>query len=140
MAGNPIPRFQQVVIPILRDALGPDVAVRSWVDDIDFRTYPIINVRRVGGVRDGSHPDKLDHPVVEMTAYTDEGLIETEELYAAALEALYEAHRRQTLTPAGYISNITETMGATQFSSLFIDTWRVQGLIRLGVRPLRSTP
>ncbi|AEV52092.1 hypothetical protein [Rhodococcus phage RGL3] len=134
-----VPRFQQVLLPILRDGLGPEVAVRSWIDDIDHRTYPMVNIRRVGGVRDESHPDKLDHPVVEMTAYGNEGLIETEELYSEALDVLYAAHKRQILTPAGYISNITETMGMTQFSSLFIDTWRVQGLIRLGIRPLRTS-
>ncbi|AQP30879.1 tail terminator [Rhodococcus phage AngryOrchard] len=139
MAAKSVPRFQQVLLPILREGLGPGVAVRSWIDDIDQRTYPMVNIRRIGGTRDGNFPNKLDHPVVEITAYTDEGLIETEELYSQALDVLYAAQRKQILTPAGYITNITETMGMTQFSSLFIDTWRVQGLIRLGIRPLRTS-
>jgi hypothetical protein len=70
-----------------------------------------------------------------MTCFGIEGLIETEKLYETALEALYEAVRLQKQTPAGYLHSIFETMGATQFSSLFMDSWRVQGLIQLGVRP-----
>ena len=76
-----------------------------------------------------------------MTAYTvapDGGLPETEQLYEDALEALYEAVRKQTQTDAGYLHSIKETLGATQFSSLFQDSWRVQGLIQLGIRPPRS--
>lgn len=133
-----MPRVQSVVLPILRAAL-PDVTVTSWGADIDYREFPIINIRRVGGVRHGERPDLLDKSVIEMTAYTTEGLPETELLYQDALEALYEAVRKQTQTDAGYLHSIKETMGMTQFSSLFMDSWRVQGLIALGVRPPRST-
>lgn len=128
-------RFQEVVIPILRAALPPEVTVSSWVDDIDYRTYPIVNVRRLGGTRDRDHSSWLDHPVIEMTALGDEGLIETEDLYIKALDALYDASRTQTVVDAGSIAYVTETMGMTQFSSLFQDSWRVQGLLKLGIRP-----
>ena len=134
-----MPRVQSVVLPILRAALPTEVTVTSWGADIDYREFPIINIRRVGGVRHGERPDLLDKSVIEMTAYTTEGLPETELLYSDALEALYEAVRKQTQTDAGYLHSIKETMGATQFSSLFMDSWRVQGLIALGVRPPRST-
>ncbi|AVJ50768.1 tail terminator [Mycobacterium phage OlanP] len=132
-----MPRVQAVVLPILRAAL-PDVKVGSWIEDIDYRTFPMVNVRRVGGPRHETRPDKLALPVIEMTAYGREGLVETEKLYEDALEALYDAVKYQTQTPAGYLHSIKETMGATQFSSLFQDSWRVQGLIQLGVRPPRS--
>lgn len=134
-----MPRVQSVVLPLLRAALPSDVTVTSWGADIDYREFPIINIRRVGGVRHGERPDLLDKTVIEMTAYTTEGLPETELLYSDALEALYDAVRKQTQTDAGYLHSIKETMGATQFSSLFMDSWRAQGLIALGVRPPRST-
>ena len=135
-----MPRVQSVVIPILRAAPGLDgVTISSWVPDIDYREFPLINIRRVGGVRHGERPELLDKSVIEMTCYTTTGLPDTENLYAEALEALYEAVRKQTQTDAGYLHSIKETMGATQFSSLFMDSWRIQGLIALGVRPPRST-
>ena len=132
-----MPRVQAVVLPLLRDAL-PGVKIGSWVEDIDYRTFPMLNVRRIGGRRYGEGPLELALPVIELTAYGNEGLVETEQLYEDALEALYEAVRLQKLTDAGYLHSITETMGATQFSSLFMDSWRVQGLIQLGVRPPKN--
>jgi hypothetical protein len=135
-----IPRVQAVVLPILRayPAL-VGVTVTTWVPDIDYRDFPLINIRRVGGFRHDTRPDLLDKPVIEMTCYGIEGLPETEMIYMNALEALYEAAQSQTQTDAGYLHSIKETMGMTQFSSLFMDSWRVQGLIALGVRPPRST-
>jgi hypothetical protein len=123
-----------VVLPILRAAL-PDVTVNSWIPTIDDREFPIVQVRRIGGFRHKKRFDKFELPVVEVTAYTMDGLVETEELYADALEALYLAVQNQTQTDAGYLHSIKETFGATQFSSPFQDSWRVQGLIQFGLRP-----
>jgi len=95
----------------------------------------MLQVRRIGGTRYKDGPFIFSKPVIELTAYTVDGLVETEQLYEDALEVLYKAVRSQTQTPAGYLHSITETMGATQFSSLFMDSWRVQGLIQFGVRP-----
>lgn len=133
-----MPRVQAVVLPILREAF-PDVVVQSWGADIDFRTYPILNVRKVGGIRNKKKPKKLANPTIELTAYGNEGLPETEQLYEDALEVLYDAVTNQIQTPAGYLHSIQETMGGTQFSSLYMDSWRIQGLIRLGVRPPRNS-
>jgi len=133
-----MPRVQAVVLPILREAF-PDVVVQSWGADIDFRTYPILNVRRVGGTRNAKKPKVLAAPTMELTAYGDEGLPETEQLYEDALEVLYDAVERQVQTPAGYLVGIHETMGATQFSSLYMDSWRIQGLIRCEIRPPRNS-
>ena len=127
-------RVQEVAIPILREAL-PHAHVSSWVDDIDYRTYPIVNIRRLGGTRDKDHAKWYDHPVIEMTVLGDEGLVETEDLYIDALNALFDAAKHQTMTDKGYITYVRETMGMTQFGSLFEDSWRVQGLIKLGIRP-----
>lgn len=132
-----IKRVQSIVIPILRDAFH-GVKVGSWVEDIDFRTFPMLNVRRVGGARHRRKPKQLGKPVIELTAYGIEGLPETEQLYEDALEALYTAQHTQTQTPNGYIHSILETMGATQFSSPFQDSWRIQGLIQLGIRPPKN--
>lgn len=127
-------RVQKIVLPILR-AEFPDVEFTSWGADIDYRDFPFVNIRRVGGKRNPKNPDLHALPVIEMTAYTDDGLPETEDLYEDCLQALYDAVKRQTLTPAGYLQSIEETMGATQFSSPFAGSWRIQGLIQLGIRP-----
>lgn len=132
------PRVQEVVIPILRKHLPENVAVTSWVPDIDHRVYPIVNIRRLGGYRDNRLPKKLDLPIIEITAYTDESIEETEALYSRVLDILYEAKDKQEVVDAGHLSHVKETMGATQFSSLFQDTWRIQGLIQVGVRPTRE--
>ncbi len=141
-----LPRVAKIVLPILRGAGltsgGQPATVSTWIPDIDYRTYPLIEVRRLGGARNPKHPTLIATPVIELTAYTKapEGdLPQTEQLYEDALEALYEAVRRQTQTEAGYLHSMKETLGATQFSSLFQDSWRVQGLIQLGIRPPRST-
>jgi hypothetical protein len=71
-----------------------------------------------------------------MSAHTASDLADTEQLYDRALEALYTAWERQTVVAdKGWVHSITETMGPTQLSPLFEDSWRVQGLIRLGLRP-----
>lgn len=131
-----MPRIQQVVIPILRDwpALA-GVHVGSWVEDVDYREFPLLNVRRIGGGRDTVYPNGMDVTVIELTAYSMEGLVECEHLYNHALEALYDAVLHQKQTDTGYLHSIRENMGMTQFSSLFMDSWRVQGLLKLGLRP-----
>lgn len=133
-----LPRPQEIVLPILREAL-PDVHVNTWIADVDYREFPLIIVRRFGGVRDQSHPTLFSKPIIELSAYSDEGLPECEQLYEDALEALYLAVQNQTMTDAGYLQSVRETMGASQFSSLFQDSWRIQGLIMLGIRPPRTT-
>ena len=133
-----MPRVQSVVLPILR-AWPPlkDVHVGSWVEDIDYREFPMINVRVFrGSGRNYVFPNKLDMPIIEMTAYSMEGLPECEHLYNHALEALYDAVLYQKKTDTGYLHSILETMGMTQFSSEYMDSWRTQGLIKLGLRPL----
>ncbi len=133
-----MPRIQSVVIPILR-AWPPlkGVHVGSWVENMEFREFPMLNVRRVEAAgRDYVFPNKMDHTVIELTAYSMEGLPECEHLYNHALEALYEAVLYQKKTDTGYLHSIMEPMGMTQFSSLFMDSWRVQGLVKLGLRPL----
>ncbi|AOT24945.1 tail terminator [Mycobacterium phage Kalpine] len=140
MANKRLPRVQKVVAPILRaDPRLEGVTVTTWVPDVDYREFPMINIRRIGGIRNPKAPRLHTLPVIEMTAYTTEGLIETEELYEEALDVLYDAVQDQIVTPAGYLSSMYETMGATQFSSLYQDSWRIQGLIRLGVRRPRTT-
>lgn len=129
-----LPRVSAIVLPILRAAL-PNVTISTWGADVDHRVFPFINIRRVGGVRNNLHPTAFALPVIEMTAYGSEGLPETELLYDEALEAMYDAVRKQVQTPAGYLHSIKETLGSTQFSSLYQDSWRVQGLLQLGVRP-----
>lgn len=139
MANRKLSRVQKVVAPILRgDSRLDGVTVVTWVPNIEYREFPMLQIRRIGGPRNPKAPKLHSLPVIELSAYTDalgdsEGLITCEELYETALDVLYDAVQDQIVTPAGYLQSIYETMGATQFSSLFQDSWRVQGLIRLGV-------
>lgn len=133
-------RVQKVVLPLLRgDKRLEGVTVTTWIPDIDYREFPLINIRRIGGIRNPDGPTLHSLPVIEMTAYSNASLIECEELYETALEVLYDSVSHQTRTDAGYVQSLYETMGATQFSSLFQDSWRVQGLLRLCVRKPRET-
>lgn len=130
-----MPRVQAVVLPILRAAL-PGVEIGSWLPDVDYRVYPYINVRRLGGTPED--PELFDRPTIELTVYGNTDLPTTEELYQSARLAIFRAFKFQTVTPSGYLNWYRETMGPTQFDSPFDDTWRVQGLIQLGLRPLRT--
>jgi hypothetical protein len=134
-----MPRVQSVLLPILKAAL-PDVSFSTWYPDVDYRKYPLINLRpwTDGRGRHPIRPKELAWPVVEMTAFGSEGLVETELLYNDALEALYDAVLYQVQTPAGYLHSMRETMGASVFDSPFMETWRIQGLIQFGVRPPRT--
>lgn len=134
-----MPRTQRVVVPLLREDPRLDgVKITTWVPDIDYREFPMINVRRIGGIRNPDAPKLHSMPVIELSAYSNKDLIECEELYETALDVLYDAIENQTVTDHGYIQSLYETMGATQFSSLFQDSWRVQGLIRLSIRRPRN--
>lgn len=135
-------RAQKIVLPILSAAFADydrAVKVGTWTEDIDYRDFPLFNVKRLGGKRNEKRPLKFGLTVIELTCYDVVDLPTTENLYDVALEALYTAVRKQTVTPYGYLSSVKETMGATEFGSPFQDSWRVQGLIQLGVRPPRPT-
>lgn len=131
-----MPRVQEVVLPILRAAL-PGVTVGSWVADVDLRTYPILNVRRLGGL--ATDVKRLDRAVIELTAYDQVDLPTTENLYYDAREVLWDAVDNQTVVPGvGHLSAFKEVMGPMQFDSGYDDSWRIQGLIQLSIRPPRN--
>jgi hypothetical protein len=136
MVTRKIPRVQEVVLPILKAGL-PGVLVTSWGPDILDRQFPWVNVRRLGGLpRD---VDLLDRPVIEVTAYTDTNLIDCEDLLLDVRQVLWNAWKSQVVVPdKGSISSYFETLGPTQFDSPYDDTWRVQCLVQLGLRPPRN--
>ncbi len=130
-------RAQGVILRLLRDAL-PSVEVYSWLPDVDRRGFPLLLVSRRGGVRNPSRPDLLDVPLFDLLAVSADGMAEAEDLYSDALEALYAAVKAQTVVvDVGYLHSIRETRGASQGPSPCMDTWAVDGTVRLGVRPDR---
>lgn len=134
-----MPRVQKILLPILRgDPRLDGVHISTWVPDIDYRQLPIVNVRRIGGIRNPDLPTLHASPVIELTVYHDVDLIAAENLYETVLDVLYDAVKYQTTTDHGSLQSIFETMGATQFSSSYMDSWRVQGLIRCSVRAPRT--
>lgn len=131
-----IPRVQEIVLPILKAEL-PGVQVVSWVPDVADRQYPIVNVRRLGGLP--VDVDMYDRAVIEVTAYHNTNLQDCENLCLDARQILWNAWKKQTVvTGKGSIGSYFETLGPTQFDSPYDDTWRVQFLVQLGLRPLRS--
>lgn len=129
-----MPRVQEVVIPILREDF-PEAQVGSWVSYIKDRNYPMINVRRMGGYP--VDPAMLDRATIELTVYGNVNLAETERLLLDAQIAIWDAVRTQRTVPdKGYLHSYRQTMGPTQFDSPYDNTWRVQSLIQLGLRPL----
>jgi hypothetical protein len=133
VVARPIPRVQEVVLPLLRAGL-TGVTIGSWGPDVDKRTYPYINIRRLGGV--AVDVALLDRCVIEMTVYSRDGIVATENLYLDARKVLWDAVENQTVVSGkGYLHSFFETLGPTQFDSPFDDSWRVQGLIQLGIRP-----
>lgn len=145
LVGRRMPRVQRVVIPILKAGLRDDIKVGSWVEDVARRGFPLVNIRRLGGLPNAKRPDLLAKPVIELTAYSTAvdpdypALTGTEDLWADAAHLIAEAVKKQTVVPGvGYLHSYFETMGATQFDSPYDDTWRIQGLIQVGLRPVPS--
>lgn len=137
-----IPRVQAVVIPLLRtylpeanpqwDAVPGEVV--SWVPHVEERIYPLLNVRRLGGLPLDNR--FLDLPVIELTAFGSGTLEETEQLLLDAQDVLFDSMLLQrVVSGAGYIHSYRQTMGPTPFDSPYDDTFRVQSLIQLGLRP-----
>lgn len=135
MVTRRIPRVQEIVLPILKAEL-PGVQVVSWVPDVEDREFPMLNVRRLGGLE--VDVDMYDRAVIEVTAYTDTNLIDCENLCLDARQVLWDAWKKQTVVvDKGSIGSFFTTLGPTQFDSPYDDTWRVQTLIQLGLRPIR---
>jgi hypothetical protein len=70
-----------------------------------------------------------------MTIYGVDTLGATEQIYEDALEALFDAVRLQTVTPAGYLHSMIEHIGMEEVTSPFEDSWGVHGIILVGIRP-----
>ena len=137
-----MPRVQEILLPQLRTELTPlwpGLQCVSWIPDVDYRQFPIVQIRRLGGLTPPwMPPTSLDRPVIELTAYAKTSLEDTENLLMDAREVIFLMVRNQTVTDAGYLHSYFETLGPTQFDSPFEDSWRVQTLIQVGVRPPRS--
>lgn len=135
MVTRRIPRIQEVVLPILKANL-PGVQVVSWVPDVADRQFPIVGVRRLGGLP--VDVDMYDRAVVEVTIYSDTDLVDCENLALDTRQVLWNAWKSQTVVPGkGSIGSYFETLGPTQFDSPYDDTYRVQFLVQLGLRPVR---
>lgn len=155
--GRKMPKIEEVVLPILRAGLPSHVTVVSWTPSVDYRTgapyipdldrkkYPMVKVRRMGGLANQERPDLLDFAVIEVTTFstaTDSfylGYGGTEDLLLDAQYLIHKAIQNQTVIDGvGYLHSYFQTMGPIQLDSPFDDTWRWQSLIQLGLRPVRS--
>ena len=155
--GRVMPKVEAVVRPLLVAGLPEHVTVVTWTPDVDHRTgapdvpvdsmktYPLVKIRRFGGLADQKRPDLLDRAVIELTAFstaTDShyvGYGGTEDLLLDAQYVIFQAVRAQTVIDGvGYLHSYFQTMGPIQLDSPFDDTWRWQSLIQLGLRPVRS--
>jgi hypothetical protein len=130
-------RVQSILLPIWRDS-NPGATFVTKLPEVSKRTFPMAVIRRVGGVRNPKRPTLLGRPIIELTVIGQGEFSDTEDLYEDLLEDLFEAVRRQTQTPAGYLHSAVETVGCTDISPLSQDSWWVHGLIQLGIRPPRN--
>lgn len=119
-------RVQPVVLDVLRAALA-DVSVVSVVPAVDYRRFPLVAVRRAGGVRNRNLPHLHSRPVVDIAAVSAVGPVEADELYEDVLDALYSA-------VGEYFQSVLETRGATSTASPYPDTWAVEGSVQLALR------
>lgn len=135
-----LPLVQDIVIPLLQSKLIPDKAamVSDWKTDIAHTKWPLVLVKRLGGARHETRPKQLGLPIIELSCFTTVDEYTTGKFYEDALDVLYDAVRLQTLTDVGYLHSIKELQGPIDVASPYEDSWRVQGLIRLGVRPLST--
>ena len=125
-------RAQAVLLPLLR-AASPGVKVSSVAQDVDNRELPAVQIDRVGGSRNPVFPELHSKPLIRMTAVSDEGLIEAEELYEASLDALYAAVRAQQTVPGlGHLQSLTEASGGMRMPSPE-DIWSVGGTLQLAL-------
>lgn len=136
------PRAQAILIPTLQESLEveyPGIKVGSWVEQVLDRQFPLVNLRRVAGSNASKDPNRLDESVIEYTAYGDVSYPNTEQLCMDTRQIIYEMWAKQVVVPnVGYIHSFFQTLSPTQFDSPFDDTWRVQGMIQLGLRPTRD--
>lgn len=140
MVSRRIPRAQEIVIPYLKAQLAedwPGVDVGSWVKDVDSRTYPYVNVRSIGGFNT-SDLDLMRFQTIEVTAYGNKDLPDTENLLLDAQKCIWDMADRQVVTDKGHIHRVFTTMGMTQFDSPYDDSFRAQLLIQLTLRPPRG--
>lgn len=124
-----------IVAELLRAELDPSVKVGSWIEDVDYRTYPMVNLRRLGG-RNSPDERMIKFPVIEISVYVDDMVESAEQLVDDCIDVIDRAVANQTLTSIGYIHSLFVTFNPGQFDSPFEDTWRMQALVQLGVRPL----
>lgn len=133
-----IPRAVEFILPYLRD-LFPNYYFGTWIENPNFRNFPHINFKRVGGTRLYRRSKALSHQSIEMLVITQDDPATTERIYEDCLDALYNAVERQTVLPGGeYLYSILETTGAHFVDSPFDDTWAMQGVIRFGMRPRKQ--
>lgn len=156
--GRRMPKIEEVVRPILVAGLPSHVTVVTWYPSVDYRTgaptndpaldnkrYPLVKIRRLGGLPNQRRPDLLDMAVIEITAHstaTDThyvGYGGTEDLLLDSQHLIAQAVRNQVVVDSvGYLHSHFQTMGPIQLDSPFDDTWRWQSLIQLGLRPVRQ--
>jgi hypothetical protein len=155
--GRTMPKVEQVVLPILRDGLPDHITVITWTPDVDrrtgspdipeadMRTYPLVKIRRMGGLANQRRPDLLDFAVIELTCFVTArdthylGYGGGEDLLLDSQYLIHQAMRFQTvIEDVGYLHSYFQTMGPIQLDSPFDDTWRWQSLIQLGLRPVRN--
>lgn len=132
-----LPRTAPVLLTILRGALPQSVAVRTWTEDVDYREFPLVTLHKLpAGSRNNKRPNVLRTVTFEMVAIVPTCLEDAEDLWEEALEALYDAQRRQVATPNGSLTSLDDT-GCGDVGSPFPDTFAASGFIRLGHRAPR---
>ena len=94
-----------------------------------------MSIRRVGGARSRTFPNFLGFGLLELSAFSAEGLAGAEKLYDEALAALYRGAADQAVIPGvGYLHSLSESARPSVQLSPFQATWQVSGTVKVGLR------
>jgi len=127
-------RVQSVLLPVLRAEL-PEVTFTGKLPPVDFREYPLVNIRRIGG--SSIDVQFLDRPTIEILA-VDDTPVHSEDLYLDVRQVIFDLVQSQTVIEGvGHLHSFNEAMGPTPIESPLSGTWATQGLIQIGLRPSR---
>ena len=128
-----LPRVAEILLPIIREAV-PSAQVATVMPEVSHKDYPLILVRRVGGV--AINMDLLDRVTVDIQVFHNGTMAEAEDIALAVRGSLWSAYRKQrVIAGKGHIGYFTEMSGPGSVASDIPGVWRYQALYSVRIRP-----
>lgn len=139
MMTNPViipPRMAEVILPVVRREI-PEAQVVTWMPELKDRTYPLILIRRVGGI--AYDAELADRPTVDIQVYHKESLAAAEGLALRVRGALVGAWKSQEVVDGkGTVNFIREMSGPNYVRDPGDNAWRIQMMLSILIRTALS--